>query len=47
MDKNVFVQYKTDEEQMSAFRKMLGLRHEFETRVNQIIAQRQHMQLAK
>ena len=44
MDENIFVQYKNDEERQSAFRKMVGLRQEFESQVNKIIAKRHTIQ---
>ena len=47
MKENVFVQYNTDEERIAAFRRMIGMRKEWENRVRRIMAQRTEMQPAQ
>ena len=47
MKDDVFVKFNSDEERLTALRKMIGLRQEWENRVSKIVAQRNQMQLAQ
>lgn len=40
MKEDVFVQYKSMEERMAAFRRMIAMRQEWEAHVREIIAKR-------
>ena len=40
MSEDVFVRYSSAEERIAAFRRMIGLRQEWEARVRNIVAQR-------
>ena len=47
MKEDVFVQFRTEEERLSALRKMVGMRKEFEARVADIMAKRSKLQVAQ
>ena len=46
MNESVFVKYETEEERMEAVRRMIGMRQVFETRVREIMAKRNNLQVA-
>ena len=47
MSTPVFVKYKTTEERVEAFRRMVNMRQQWEEHVREIVAQRQNMPTAQ
>ena len=46
MKEDVFVQYNSPEERVAAFRRMVAMRQEWETRVRKIVEQREGSQVS-
>ena len=47
MKEDIFIHYKTNEERVAAFKRMVGMRQEWEARVRNIVAQRNNVQVAR